>query len=96
MMPMTMVASVKTAPIAPKTMGIVSVSKVLDAEAAEVEFALALAVWVTLGLGPRLARSMLVSEVKRETKAVVAMRIYDGSKIVLSIFNLKVGERAYV
>jgi len=35
MMPMTIVASVKTAPMAPKTMGIVSVSKVLDAEGEE-------------------------------------------------------------
>jgi hypothetical protein len=59
-MPITMVASVKTAPIIPKTMGIVSVSKVLvlDAEAdAELE---ASAVWVALAVGPIFARSMFV------------------------------------
>ena len=59
-MPITMVASVKTAPIIPKTMGIVSVSKVLvlDAEAdAELE---ASAAWVALAVGPIFARSMFV------------------------------------
>ena len=56
---MAMVASVKTAPIIPKTMGMVSVSRVLlDAEAdAELE---ASAVWVALAVGPESARSMLV------------------------------------
>lgn len=54
MMPMTMVASVKTAPIAPNTTGIVSVSRVLLADA-ELE---ALAVWVALAVGPMFARSM--------------------------------------
>ena len=61
-MPITMVASVKTAPIIPKIMGIVSVSRVLlDAEAdAELE---ASAVWVALAVGPMFARSMF-GEVK--------------------------------
>ena len=54
-MPITMVASVKTAPIIPKTMGIVSVSKV-DAEAdAELE---ASAVWVALAVGLKFGRSI--------------------------------------
>ena len=56
-MPITMVASVKTAPIIPKTMGIVSVSRVLlDAEAdAELE---ASAVGVALAVGPKFGRSI--------------------------------------
>jgi len=61
MMPMTIVASVKTAPIAPKTMGIVSVSKVLDAEAvAELVATAVSAVWVALAVGPEFARSISV------------------------------------
>jgi hypothetical protein len=61
MMPMTMVASVKTAPIAPKTMGIVSVSKVLDAEAeAELVAKAVSAMWVALAAGPKSVRSILV------------------------------------
>ena len=56
MMPMTMVASVKTAPIAPNTTGIVSVSRVLLADA-ELE---ASAAWVALAVGPIFARSMFV------------------------------------
>lgn len=56
MMPITMVASVKTAPIIPKTMGIVSVSRVLLADA-ELE---ASAVWVALAVGPMFARSIFV------------------------------------
>ena len=56
MMPITMVASVKTAPIIPKTMGIVSVSRVLLADA-ELE---ASAVWVALAFGPMFARSIFV------------------------------------
>lgn len=59
MMPMTMVASVKTAPIAPKIMGIVRVSKVLDA-GAELVVAAVLAMWVALAAGPGFARSILV------------------------------------
>lgn len=60
-MPMTMVASVKIAPIAPKTMGIVSVSKVLDVEAeAELVAPAVSGVWVALVGGPMFARSMLV------------------------------------
>jgi hypothetical protein len=55
---MTMVASVKTAPIAPKTMGIVSVSKVF-VFAAEVGLA-ASTVWVALADGPKFARSIMV------------------------------------
>ena len=53
---MTMVASVKTAPIAPNTTGIVSVSRVLLADA-ELE---ASAAWVALAVGPIFARSMFV------------------------------------
>ena len=56
MMQITMVASVKTAPIIPKTMGIVSVSRVLLADA-ELE---ASAVWVALAVGPMFARSIFV------------------------------------
>ena len=59
MTPTTIVASVKTASITPKT--IVSVSKVLDPEAdAELVAKAASAMWVALALGPKLARSMLV------------------------------------
>jgi hypothetical protein len=59
MIPMTMVASVKMAPIAPKTMGIVSDSKVLDAEAeGELEAPAVWATWVALVVGPKVARSM--------------------------------------
>jgi hypothetical protein len=56
-MPITMVASVKTAPIVPKMMGIVSVSRVLlDAETdAELE---APGGWVALALGPKFARGI--------------------------------------
>jgi hypothetical protein len=62
MMPITIVARVKTAPIIPKTMGIVSVSKVLVLDAgADAE--LASAVWVALAVGPEFARSMF-GEVK--------------------------------
>jgi hypothetical protein len=57
---MAMVASVKTAPIAPKTMGIVSVSKVLEAEAdAELVASTVSARWAALGFGPKFARSMM-------------------------------------
>ena len=60
---MTIVASVKTAPIAPKTMGIVSVSKVLDAEAeaeAELVAKAVSAMWVALAASPKSVRSILV------------------------------------
>jgi hypothetical protein len=59
MMPMTMVASVKTAPIAPNTMGIVSESKVLDAAAELVATAVS-AMWVALAAGPKSVRSISV------------------------------------
>jgi hypothetical protein len=63
-MPMTMVASVKTAPIAPKTMGIVSVSKVLDAEVdAELVARTVSGRWVALAVDPKFARSIF-GEVK--------------------------------
>jgi hypothetical protein len=65
MMPITMVASVKIAPITPKTMGIVSVSKVLEAEA-DAEL-VATAVCVALELGPKSVRSMMIwSELERD------------------------------
>ena len=64
MMPMTMVASVKTAPIAPNTMGIVSVSKVLVLDVVPELVATAVsAMWVALAAGPKFARSMF-GEVK--------------------------------
>jgi hypothetical protein len=69
MMPLTMVASVKTAPIAPKTMGIVSVSKVLDVEAeAELVAPAISGVWVALAGGPKSVRSISLSEVNWEWK----------------------------
>jgi hypothetical protein len=58
MTPTTIVASVKTAPIAPKTMGIVSVSKVLVSEA-DAEL-VASTVGIALAFGPKFARSMFV------------------------------------